>query len=78
MCLARSKAAGVISAFQIVDWFRLLDYSPSPDEFGRVAAVVERCHKPALKNLIECLHPGEGLLWDGLKVVSRFAELRSW
>jgi nucleolar pre-ribosomal-associated protein 1 len=75
--LAETKVAGIISAFRIVDWLRLADHSVSSEELSRLVAVVERYHRPALKDLCESLHPAHSLLWDGLNIVSRFSQLRN-
>jgi len=66
----------ITSAFQVVDWLRLVDFSLSPEELRRLVTVVERCHKPATKDLCESLHPAQGLLWDGLNILSRYSQLR--
>lgn len=52
------------SAFELVDWLRLLDVEPSPANISRLASVVRRMYEPALWALIDFLHPSYGHLWD--------------
>lgn len=52
------------SAFELVDWLRLVDVKPSPADISRLASVVRRFYEPALWALIDYLHPFSGHLWD--------------
>ena len=52
------------SAFELVDWLRLVDVKPSPADTSRLASVVWRFYEPALWSLINFLHPSDGHLWD--------------
>jgi nucleolar pre-ribosomal-associated protein 1 len=67
----------MVAAFELVDWLRLVDHSLNPKEVGRLAAVISRFYKPALKEFSENLHPSHALFWQGLDVVSQFSDLRN-
>ncbi|KAG0699762.1 hypothetical protein DFH29DRAFT_990668 [Suillus ampliporus] len=61
------------TAYELVDWLRFVGPTLQPQDVVRLAAVVERFHSPALKDLFENLHPADSLMWDGgdLKTASR-------
>ncbi|KAH0839437.1 ribosome 60S biogenesis N-terminal-domain-containing protein [Lanmaoa asiatica] len=61
--LAPSEGARMTSAFELVDWLRLVDAKPSPADISRLASVVRRFYEPALWALINHLHPSNGHLW---------------
>ena len=63
-------AARVESAFELVDWLRLIDVPLTPGDIRRLAAVVGQRHKPALQEFCLNLHPAHGLFWEGLDIVS--------
>lgn len=52
------------SAFELVDWLRLVDVEPSPADISRLASVIQRFYEPALWALIDYLHPSHSHLWD--------------
>lgn len=62
--LAPSESARMTSAFEIVDWLRLVGVKPSAADISRLASVVQRFYEPALWALIDYLHPTNGHLWD--------------
>ena len=62
--LAPSESARMTSAFELVDWLRLVDVNPSPADISRLASVVRRFYEPALWALVDYLHPSDGHLWD--------------
>ncbi|KAG8218153.1 ribosome 60S biogenesis N-terminal-domain-containing protein [Butyriboletus roseoflavus] len=59
-----SESARMMSAFELVDWIRLVDVEPSPADISRLASVVRRFYEPALWALIDYLHPSHSHLWD--------------
>lgn len=61
---APSESARMTSAFELVDWLRLVDMKPSPADISRLASVVRRFYEPALWALINYLHPSDSHLWD--------------
>jgi nucleolar pre-ribosomal-associated protein 1 len=67
----------MISAFELVDWLRLVDRPLSYLHVQRLAAVIEHFYKPALRQLCEHMHPNDGVLWQGLQLASRFSEIRN-
>lgn len=52
------------SAYELVDWLRLADVTPTSAEIICLASVIRRFHHPTLKTLIRFLHPSEGQLWE--------------
>jgi nucleolar pre-ribosomal-associated protein 1 len=71
--LAESSSARIHNAYELVDWLRFVEHTLQPQDIARLAAVVERFHPPALKDLFENLHPADSLMWEGggLKTASR-------
>ncbi|KAG6331073.1 hypothetical protein ID866_8017 [Astraeus odoratus] len=59
-----SEKARMASAFELVDWLRLADVTPTSSDISRLVAVIRRFHQPTLKVLAYFLHPAEGQLWD--------------
>jgi len=74
---AESAAARIISAFELVDWLRLVNNPLSFGDIRQLVSIVERYHKPALKELSEHLHPAHGLLWEAFDIESRFPQIRA-
>ena len=70
--LAPSEGARMASAFELVDWLRLVDAKPSSADISRLVSVVRRFYEPALWALVDFLHPSDGLLWNSeiLKLLS--------
>lgn len=62
--LAPSDGARMTSAFELVDWLRLVDAKLSPSDISRLASVVRQFYEPALWALVDFLHPSTGHLWD--------------
>ncbi|KAH7884073.1 ribosome 60S biogenesis N-terminal-domain-containing protein [Phlebopus sp. FC_14] len=58
-----SEPARITGAYELVDWLRIVDFSPTPADIARLASVIQRFHKPALKFLVDNLHPSESALW---------------
>ncbi|KAG1740308.1 ribosome 60S biogenesis N-terminal-domain-containing protein [Suillus lakei] len=73
MPLPESSSARIHNAYELVDWLRFVEPTLQPQDIARLAAVVERFHSPALKDLFENLHPTDLLMWEGgdLKTASR-------
>ncbi|KAF8128177.1 ribosome 60S biogenesis N-terminal-domain-containing protein [Boletus edulis] len=59
-----SESARMTSAFELVDWLRLVDVKPSPADISRLASVVRRFYEPALWALVDHLHPSNNQLWN--------------
>ncbi|KAG9316606.1 ribosome 60S biogenesis N-terminal-domain-containing protein [Chiua virens] len=64
MPIPPSESARMTSAFELVDWVRLVDVKPSASDISRLAAVVRRFYEPAIWALINYLHPSDGHLWE--------------
>lgn len=71
--LAESSSARIQCAYELVDWLRFVGSTLQPQDIVRLAAVVERFHPLAMKDLFENLHPADSLMWEGgdLKTASR-------
>lgn len=71
--LAGSSSARIHNAYELVDWLRFVGPGLQPQDISRLAALVERFHSPAMKDLFENLHPADSLMWAGgnLKTASR-------
>ncbi|KAI6110769.1 ribosome 60S biogenesis N-terminal-domain-containing protein [Pisolithus croceorrhizus] len=59
-----NETARMTSAYELVDWVRLVDVPPAPMDISRLASVIRRFHNPTLKALLEVLSPLEGQLWE--------------
>ncbi|KAI5997091.1 ribosome 60S biogenesis N-terminal-domain-containing protein [Pisolithus albus] len=59
-----NETAWMTSAYELVDWVRLVDCPPTPMDISRLVSVIHRFHKPTLKALLEVLSPLEGQLWE--------------
>ncbi|KAF9046067.1 hypothetical protein BDZ89DRAFT_1155358 [Hymenopellis radicata] len=71
-----ADVARAISAFELVDWLRLIDESLRSSEIMRLILIVNRYHEPALKELIWATNPKANLLWDGptpVEEIQRYA-----
>jgi len=64
LAIADSEDARMTSAYELVDWLRLADVTPAPAEISCLASAIRRFHHPALKTLLQFLHPSEGQLWE--------------
>lgn len=63
--VAAADTARAISAFELVDWLRLIDEPLRSSEIMRLILIVNRYHEPALKELIWATNPKAPLLWVG-------------
>lgn len=72
---ADDKAARIATAFEVVDWVRVIG-THSASEISTSAVIVARFHPPALRDLAECLDPDQKLLWDGLNIAQDFPRIR--
>jgi len=61
MLVAQSKAACVTSAFELVDWLRFVDVPLQTPQFVRLLSLVDRLHKPAVRDLFDNVHPAHAL-----------------
>ncbi|KAI6044064.1 ribosome 60S biogenesis N-terminal-domain-containing protein [Pisolithus marmoratus] len=59
-----NATARMTSAYELVDWVRLVDVPPTPVDISRLASVICRFHKPTVRALAEVLSPLEGQLWE--------------
>ncbi|KAH7927036.1 hypothetical protein BV22DRAFT_1103957 [Leucogyrophana mollusca] len=66
----------IVNAYELVDWLRLAGHTLHPTELRRLSSIIERFHKPALRELFESLHPAQGLLWIGMDLRSSFVDFR--
>jgi hypothetical protein len=66
----------MVGAFELVDWLRIVNHSLCPPDVGKLATVISRFYPLAVNALLENLHPGHALSWQGINIFSQFAELR--
>ena len=59
-----------MSAYELVDWFRLVVPRINVSDLHRLLASVERLHPPALQELVQHLDVQQASLWDALDVTS--------
>ena len=64
-CVAAAEAARVTSAYELVDWLRLIDQPLRSSEIMRLVLIIHRYHPPALKELAWAINPKANLLWEG-------------
>ena len=64
-----------MAAYELVDWLRLIGPELHVSELSRLINVVERFHKPALKELFQYLDPQSVSLWEAADVVSDFSRV---
>ena len=75
LLLADSGIGRPVAAYELVDWLRLIGPTLHVSELRRFIAVVERFHKPALRELFQYLDPQSVSLWDGADLQSNFYHL---
>ncbi|KAF9460940.1 ribosome 60S biogenesis N-terminal-domain-containing protein [Collybia nuda] len=71
-----SKSQRTLAACEFIDWVRLVDHPFDQSQLCRVADILLAFNPPAITDLAECADPIQGLLWRGLDIPSRFAELQ--
>ncbi|KAI0311527.1 ribosome 60S biogenesis N-terminal-domain-containing protein [Amylostereum chailletii] len=64
------------SAFELVDWIRLVEYPLHPTELRRLVQAIERFYKPAVSHIFEYIDPHQSPLQDP-EFVSELDELQS-
>ena len=62
--LAASKLSRQVSAYELVDWLRLVQCSLQINDVRRLLVVIERLYKPAIGSFMTHLDPRQNLLWD--------------
>ncbi|KAG5724436.1 Laccase-2 [Termitomyces sp. T112] len=76
--VSTTKEARKSSAYELVDWLRLVDGQFGSHEIARVVAVLTKLYPPALSMVLESLSPETGSLWKGLDVGSLYPEARTY
>lgn len=66
---AVSDVAGQTSAYELVDWLRLIGPRLHSSELVRLVKATERFHAPAAKELLQYLNPREVSLWAGTNLI---------
>ncbi|KIY73323.1 hypothetical protein CYLTODRAFT_485490 [Cylindrobasidium torrendii FP15055 ss-10] len=62
------------SAYELVDWFRLLDSPIRASEMIRLVLLVHRYHPGAVKDLVESANPAENMIWDASAPAQEISE----
>ncbi|KAJ7505347.1 ribosome 60S biogenesis N-terminal-domain-containing protein [Mycena galericulata] len=75
--LPDETAARMTTAFEIVNWVRLVG-AHTLHEIRAASDLVTRLHLPALTEFAESLDPDQKLLWDGLNIVDDFPRIRHY
>ncbi len=60
---------GQTSAFELVDWLRLIGPRLHSSELARLVLATENFHAPALKELLQYLNPRNVSLWTGTGLI---------
>ncbi|TFK65850.1 hypothetical protein BDN72DRAFT_178326, partial [Pluteus cervinus] len=69
--IPNSSSLKEMAAYELVDWFRVVDQPLAVGQVKRIVAVIEKLYAPALRDVAENLDPRVyGLLWDGLGIAS--------
>ncbi|KAL4075510.1 ribosome 60S biogenesis N-terminal-domain-containing protein [Scleroderma citrinum] len=71
-----AEDARMDSAYELVDWLRLADVTPTPADITHLASVIRRLHHPTLKAFLQFLHPSQDQLW-GSGILDFLEELRA-
>ncbi|KAG5635154.1 hypothetical protein H0H81_012205 [Sphagnurus paluster] len=71
-----SDVARKSTAFELVDWLRLIEGILEAEEIRKVGVIFGKLYPPALSFISQYTFPAEGALWRGLDLSSRFDELR--
>lgn len=64
------------AAYELVDWFRLVNQPVTASDIVRLIAVIERFWKPALKEFMKYLSPEQMSSWFKTKCVSPSGEIQ--
>lgn len=67
--IATSEIEGQTSAYELVDWLRLIGPRLHSSELARLVLATEKFHAPALKELLQYLNPREVSLWAGTGLI---------
>ncbi|KAF5371492.1 hypothetical protein D9615_009605 [Tricholomella constricta] len=80
MPIPTDKATRRSTASEFIDWLRLVDENDplGAEEIRRVSGVLMKLDPPALELVAEHVPPGDGALWRGLDLVTRFPEVREY
>ena len=54
------------AAYELVDWLRLIGSALPAEAVSRLAAVVIKLHRPAVKDLLESIKPSGNVVWEVL------------
>ncbi|KAI0352520.1 hypothetical protein OH77DRAFT_1523331 [Trametes cingulata] len=65
-----SESERQISAYELVDWLRLIGPRLHPSELTRLVRAVEKFHASAVKELLQYINPREVSLWADSNLVS--------
>jgi hypothetical protein len=60
------------AAYELVDWVRLVGSALPAGPVSRVAAVVIKLHRPAVKGLLESLKPSGNVVWEVLDGLAEY------
>lgn len=69
--------ARIISAYELIDWLRLLEQPLRVVEVERLSAILVKFHIPSIAELAEHLDPAQVSFWDALDLTSRYSELQA-
>ncbi|KAH9853304.1 ribosome 60S biogenesis N-terminal-domain-containing protein [Lenzites betulinus] len=68
-----SEAERQTSAYELVDWVRLIDPQLSSSDLARLVQVIGNIWAPALKELVQYLDPRKNTLWSGIAPIYDFS-----
>ena len=75
-CLAASKRARIIAAYELVDWLRLVEQPLGTTEIRRLASTIVKLHAPMLEEFAEYIDPANMSLWNSLDAFAQFLGFR--
>ncbi|TFK53356.1 hypothetical protein OE88DRAFT_1696250 [Heliocybe sulcata] len=68
MPIPPSEIARQGTAYELVDWIRLLQDRLSPDDVAMLVRGMKRLYPRALRDLCQHLHPDDSVLWNGSSI----------
>ncbi|KAF8073491.1 ribosome 60S biogenesis N-terminal-domain-containing protein [Lyophyllum atratum] len=78
MPIPPSRAICKTTAFELLDWLRLVEDTLGPKEIRHVSSILVKLYPPSLALVPEHVVPIDGCLWNGLDLVSSFPNVRQY
>ncbi|KZT00261.1 uncharacterized protein LAESUDRAFT_688308 [Laetiporus sulphureus 93-53] len=76
MLLPEIEANRKLSAYELIDWFRIVDEPVCAEDIARLATFIARLHKAACQEFFEYLRPDQPDLWQCVGLPARYAEFK--